>query len=518
MKTINIISGIVLAAGLFVLGSCSSRLDIPQHSVSSIDSYYQTDAEAEEGVTMCYTSFRTLDQTLFNCWWMIKEYLTDDNYNAGEAHTAGAYQMNDYTFSSDISYLNTIYNNLYKLVYNSNVVIEKVTGSSSVMKRAVAEAKVFRAWAYFELVTMWGPAPKVDHLLTDDEYLTPNSTVEELWALIESDLKDAIDSGALTEKSSVSDKTFRITKQYAQALLGKTYLFQKKYGDAATMLENVISSGKYALQADFSTIGTPQATISEESLFKIHYVNDNSNSGTNNNMNWVSMGLRAERFSYTSDWFGPTNTWGFLVPTGDLYDAFVKEEGVDGYRLKNSIMTVDDLISYGATPVMDQNDCEGYWNYKFRVLKSSMIGYFYAPARRVMRYAEVLLLAAEAQLQNGNAGKAADYVNQVRTRAKLPAKGSVTMEDIKTEKRLELFGEGVRYQDLVRWGDAAAKLGTKGQQYPTLVVNGDGTYTVKWTQQNTADKCGWKTGKHEYLPFPATECAVNPNITQNPGW
>jgi hypothetical protein len=135
-----------------------------------------------------------------------------------------------------------------------------------------------------------------------------------------------------------------------------------------------------------------------------------------------------------------------------------------------------------------------------------------------MRYAEVLLLAAEAQLQNGNAGKAAEYVNQVRTRAQLPSKGSVTMDDIKTEKRLELFAEGVRYQDLVRWGDAAAKLGTKGQQYPTLVVNGDGTYTVKWTQQNSADKCGWKAGKHEYLPFPATEVAVNPNIVQNPGW
>lgn len=518
MKTKYIISGIVLAASLLVLGSCSSRLDIPQHSVSSIDSYYQTDAEAEEGVTMCYTSFRTLDNSLFNCWWMIKEYLTDDNYNAGEAHTAGAYQMNDFTFSSDISYINTAYNNLYKLVYNANVVIEKVTGSSAVMKRAVAEAKVFRAWAYFELVTMWGPAPKVDHLLSDDEYLTPNATEEELWTLIETDLKDAIDSGALTEKASVGDKTFRVTKQYAQALLGKAYLFQNKNSDAAAMLDNVINSGKYALQADYSNIGTPQATISEESLFEIHYLNDNTNSGANNNMNWVSMGLRAERFTYdASKWFGAYNTWGFLVPTGDIYNAFVAEEGVNGYRLKNSIMTVEDLISYGATPAMDQNDCEGYWNYKFRVLGSSMIGYFYAPARRVMRYSEVLLLAAEANLLS-NPDKAAKYVNEVRARAQLAPKASVTLEDVKTEKRLELFAEGVRYQDLLRWGDAAAKLGTKGQQFPTLVVNGDGTYSVKWTQANDASKCGWKAGKHEHLPFPATECAVNPNIKQNPGW
>jgi hypothetical protein len=130
---------------------------------------------------------------------------------------------------------------------------------------------------------------------------------------------------------------------------------------------------------------------------------------------------------------------------------------------------------------------------------------------RVMRYAEVLLLAAEAHLNGGDAGKAANYVNQIRTRAKLSTLSSVTMDDVKMEKRLELCDEGCRYQDLIRWGEAASVLGQQGKEI--MGFNG--------TQSNVAfsnTSYGFKAEKHNLLPIPGREILLNDNITQNPGW
>ena len=130
-----------------------------------------------------------------------------------------------------------------------------------------------------------------------------------------------------------------------------------------------------------------------------------------------------------------------------------------------------------------------------------------------MRFAEVLLMAAEACLESGDSSNALAYLNRVRQRAQLPALTAVTLDDIKKEKQCELWMEGCRYQDLIRWGDAARVLSTRGQVRPALLPDG----TVKWDLQQNAS-AGFKTGKHELLPFPATEMNVNRNMKQNPGW
>ena len=124
----------------------------------------------------------------------------------------------------------------------------------------------------------------------------------------------------------------------------------------------------------------------------------------------------------------------------------------------------------------------------------------------------MLLCGAEAHLAAGNASKAAEYVNLVRERAKLPAKASVTLDDIKDEKRLELFGEGTRFQDLLRWGEGA-KMSGNGNKYPQLQVNGQ----VTWVSCNNPTY-GFQSGKHEHLPYPATEIRLNSEIKQNPGY
>jgi type II secretory pathway component PulM len=127
-----------------------------------------------------------------------------------------------------------------------------------------------------------------------------------------------------------------------------------------------------------------------------------------------------------------------------------------------------------------------------------------------MRYAEVLLLAAEAHLQSGESGKALNYVNQIRTRAKLHNLSSVTLDDIKTEKRLELCVEGVRFQDLVRWGDAERMMADQGTKIAAFTLSG-----VDYPFSNANG--GFKA-KNKLLPIPRKELELNPNMVQNENW
>ena len=159
---------------------------------------------------------------------------------------------------------------------------------------------------------------------------------------------------------------------------------------------------------------------------------------------------------------------------------------------------------------------EGYFFWKNQSLREDCItdmSYFQVGQfidLKVMRYAEVLLLAAEAQLQAGNTAKALDYINQIRVRAKEEPLTSVSLSDIKMEERLELCNEAVRYQDLIRWGDAKSALADQGKQVPAFT--GD---AVQWNWQNT--KYGFQD-KNMLLPIPLKELELNPNMVQNAGW
>ena len=127
-----------------------------------------------------------------------------------------------------------------------------------------------------------------------------------------------------------------------------------------------------------------------------------------------------------------------------------------------------------------------------------------------MRYAEVLLMAAEAYLLSNDQTNALKCINEVRTRAKLNALTSVTLNDIKNEKRLELCNESVRYQDLIRWGDAKTILANQGAKIPSLSSTG-----VVWPVEN--QMYGFKD-KNTLLPIPLKETELNSNIQQNNGW
>lgn len=170
-----------------------------------------------------------------------------------------------------------MYTNLYKVIYAANIVLQYVGDDSEVKLRARAEAKVFRAMSYIELISLWGTPPLVDHPLKANEYSQANGNTEALWALVNQDLTEAVNSGNLEEKTSLDNFTYRITKQFAQALLGKAYVFQKNYGAAVTVLDEVINSGKYDLYSDYENIQTTKGEANCESLFESNYVYDANN-------------------------------------------------------------------------------------------------------------------------------------------------------------------------------------------------------------------------------------------------
>lgn len=502
--------------------SCEDKLNIPKHgNMGGQEDFYKTDADAMQALTSLYNSW---GGNYFN-WFFVSNLLADDVWTGGgtRGDNSDMERLNEYTFDTDHGMVASIYSGMYGIIYNANLIIDLVEPDTQVKKQAVAEAKFFRAWANFELVTLYGTAPKVDHLLAPGEYRQANSTPKELWSFVEQDLNDAIDSNILPSKKNVDDSEtgIRVTKEVAQAMLGKAYLFQKKYAEAASILDQVIGSKKYSLwKGDYDKLLHVAGNGSCESMLEVQKRNDAEQGWNLMTMTFLMQGWRTDRLTLTGEAQAAiaTGTYGFMNPRKSLYDAFVAMEGKDGYRLNATIRTYEQVekggVMLNAGAVLPNH--EGYFNWKNRALKEDCIydaSYFQALQYinlRVMRYAEVLLLATEAHVMGGSQQKALAYINEIRDRAHLAPLSAVTLDDVKKEKRLELCMECVRFQDLVRWGDAETVLGNQGGEVPAFEVKG-----VTYPYKNAS--YGFKA-KHNLLPIPLKEMTINPNMVQNEGW
>lgn len=557
MKTRYILMTVI--AGAFSFASCSHLLDIEQHGVEAIGDFYQTDEQVESANAETYNIFRAqpngsgaLNLGFYGSWeWCqiaVKEQLSDNAWGGGENRNdnTDGFQVAEYSFDSENPALEKYYTLLYTLVYRANLVLDNAKeGQSSAIDQYRAEAKVFRAYAYFELTSFWGTPPLVDHVLTPDEYKVNNATPEELWAFMEKDLTEAISSGKLVEKKAVDDKvTWRITKQFAQALLAKVYLWQKKYAEAAAQADAVVASGKYRLmpasEGAYGDMLHVSHNFNSESILQFNRVPDNNTSQgwasftsffgpRGDKMVWTGVGSNTPAGLTAYDVY-ETTCWGIGCPTQDLYDAFMKEEGPNGYRFHESIRGYTAMqkeegwrMKNGAVMCGDS-----VFMWKTRMIKDDRMGLTRNRGKNwtLMRYAEVLLVGAEAHLMNNNTAKAEEYLNMVRDRAQLPEKHGITLDDIKIEKRLELCYEGSRAQDIWRWGDGPAVLGKKGESAHWFKVvwtdDNDPSKDIKTMEYTAtypnANAFGFKAGKNERLPFPMSETIANPNIVQNPGY
>lgn len=516
-----IISFALLFATVCIFSSCEDELDIKKMgNLGAEEDFYKTDADAVAAITSCYVDLGNM----FDVMMSTANLLSDDIWCGGAQKNDNSQRedLGAYTFGPTNENIQSLFTDLYTMIYHANQVIEKFDSyDTDVKKRALAEAYFFRGFANFYLGAFFGKASIVDHLLETDEYAQPNSAPGALFEQAAKDFEAALESDNMASKTDININLTRATKEAAESYLGKTYVFLKEWDKAVNVLDKVINSGLYKLyDGPYENLLHSSTDYCCENILEWNNVVDYANLNFGNQF-YIYNGYRGELYNWNNkgEYQNLSNSgWGFYNPTSSLYNAFKSEEGTDGYRLNNSIKTYDQLKSIGLTILSGKilHGHEGYWDWKFRLLTSDYIvyGMFATVNYRHMRYAEVLLLAAEANLNNGNATKAAEYLNRVRERAHLEPKSNITMDDVKIEKRLELFEEGCRWMDLVRWGDAATVLADKGK----TIMGFDADKESAVVEYKNSTSNGFVSGKNEVLPIPETEVTLNKNIVQNPGW
>ena len=539
MKALKYMAGVILAA--LALSSCQKELDIPQKGVLDMDEYYATAGpeEAESLIARVYDLYLDVPEGAQATIFM--DILSDDMYAGGNSFTDNSndYQManNLICTSSDWAFKN-VYPALYKIIYYCNLIIERIPETSDArVNRVKAEANFMRSICLFQAIRWWGTPPFADHVYASDEIYAPNGNTAEMIEWILKNLKDASDKlPAISAMGAQQEFGARVSKHAALAYMGKVALwYGTKINDknmvarAIDPLKTVIMSGLYDLIDDPSQLGRPAADFCKEYIFEHNASESDGYPAYQADNRHIWRTPRPEHMNLPDQLY-PMG-WGFCVPTGD-FGRFLEshEGGVEKPRFKASILTYDQIVDMSYTLTSGPGvfaagipHCEGYFNAKTLLYREdiiSMPGWWkYSKSNVVyMRYAEVLLLYAEAQfVANGDAdGSGADALNVVRRRAQIPEVGALTYQIIKDERRAELFAEQERYFDLVRWGDAATALKDKGKKWYTFYGYKPGTkeWRVESVQGNGK---GWDD-KYNLLPFPYEQVAANKNLVQNPNW
>ena len=588
---------------LLAVASCEKNLDIPQKGVTAYETFYKTDEDCEAALTAAYAQFASnvVSQNGSSIYTHYKACLNncgDDMYAAGSNFGDNDFMaaLNEFRYDTGNAPIEHLYQRLFMANYACNLVIDNFKdglpegGPTATTKRAVAEARTIRAYIYFLLTALWDTPPFIDHVITDglpynsDKDPENPMSHEDLLKWVAAECEAAIPD--LEERKSTSDKdaTVKMTKGFAWAVEGKALLFAKDYAGAKTALKKVIDSGKYALVPgekyweNFHVEGD----CNEEKIFEAN-IEYNSGIGAWSGMIQRSTWMEANIWNWRSDHFvagaapqskytGGVDGWGGLGVPQWFGDEFFANDG-HSYRFDATLIHVDDAVygmEYGDAVVDDAtgkkvNDLtleqkkaskaigiadpkdglygQSFWLPFKQLVRATDAGAYGNNVRLnnnvVMRYAEVLLLYAEACLQTNDAAQAKWAVNEIQKRA-----GSKTISDnvdmnvLKKEKSYELWLEGSRWLDLLRWGDTE-RVKKAGQDVPKLFdklhrAPQSTDQGIKWENGTEANSrfytvstheaidakwtVGFVQGKHDFFPYPTTVMSKNPNIVQNPGW
>jgi len=508
---------------LLLLPACSDDfLEVDPAGRLSSDVYPMSDDEAFSTIIGAYNLMQWNYGRDWNSVWLAKNLPADDCNAGSSASDQLPYQnLDDFKNEADNTVVTAIWEGFYKTINHCNTILAKVEPTNSLRKQLVAEAKSIRAWNYFELVVLFGDVPFfTENAETVEEFHTPRTAKATIYEQIEKDLKEAIVD--LPLKSALPDnQKFRVSKGTAQSILGKVYLYQEKWEEAHTVLSDVIATEgtEYDLLPDFTDVWRRTGELGKESVFEILYTDqegyDWGNFGwggaAESNIHVQLMGPRAPFFSKL-DTIGIVPGWGFNLPTAAIGEAF-EAMGDNGPRYKASIMSQAEFEAAGGyiQPdtieggiVVPAHDYEGYLRIKYTThatetntsTPGAVAELNYDINWRLIRYADVLLMAAEAYNEDSKPAQAVVELNKVRARAGLDPTTASSQDDVReaiiNERQLELAFEASRYWDLVRWGKASEVLGPLG-----FVAN-----------------------KHELFPIPQTEILSNNAIDQsdqNPG-
>ena len=476
----------------FSVISCDDYVDYDPSETYTIvaDDYFTSSSDYESALVGVYDVTQWI---LYNV--MIGEIASDNSLAGGESATdvIGLQKIDDMLHDPENDQLTSIWQFMYEGVNRANYLFENKDKLDFTRKDELyGEVHFLRAFFYFELVKIFGDVPLFTNsrLTAVDSGTLQRSSASDVYAQIESDLNAAIT--ALPAEKSVNGRATSFT---AHALLGKVYLYQDKFDQAAAILDPLV--GAYTLPESPSSVFLKSGENGAESVYEIQHTKDSNwwawdyvPQGTEGNFAVIHHGIRG----YVGDVY--QSGWSFNVPTQDLVDAFPAGDKRKDASVLDIVKWADDTgAEYG-----EGYEHTGYFNHKYiprQGESSAQQELNFGTNYRAIRYADVLLMAAEANNRKSSPDTQAaqNYLNEVRKRAfgnesnASSSTGATLTQEIWDERRLELAGEGHRFFDLVRTGQASTVL----------------------------QSIGFQAGKHEVFPIPQKEIDIS-NLTQNNGY
>jgi hypothetical protein len=489
----------VLLVISFAQGCQKEFLDRKPLGQLTFDTFFQNEEQAVQATNAVYNQYRAFDcaaLSLLAC----SDIISDDADKGSVPNDEVPIQdIDDFIAGPSNSHFNAIWRGHYRAIARANLAILNIPNvdmDAQLRDRLVGECRFLRAHSYLLLVQWFGDLPIITEPLEESEYYAQErQPVAAVYAQIEADLTAAI--AVLPEKNAYAPKDLgRATKGAAKGLLAKLYMLKKDYALAERYCLEIIQSNQYSLVPKYTDIFTQPYENGSESLFEIQAAAYPS----------PVAGPGASPYNMVQGVRGTPNLgWGFNRPSDNLVAAY--ENALDPRR-KATIINEGDQLPDGT--VVQDNPGILYARYNKKAWVPSHSGLQdNGPGNiRILRYADILLLAAEALNENNKQTEALNYLNQVRKRARdsspVPLPGllpnltitdqALLRERIYRERRVELAMEQHRWFDLLRWGRAASVMQALG-------------------------KVNFVAGKNELLPVPQTEIDLTGGkILQNSGY
>ena len=488
--------GLLLGAG-----SCKkSFLNVSPEGSTLEDNYYQTPDEAFAGLVAAYNPLSWTVVSSYAPKMVLLTLASDEAYAGGgsSSDNPGFQAWNTYTLQAATPNVPPdLWSRNFTGIARVNTMLTKINGvpglTTDLQARYTAEMQFLRAYYYFDLVREFGNVPLITTVLSQSQWFTEvQAKPADVYAQIEKDLNAAIPNLPATVPSATEGG--RVTKGAAQALLGKVIIYENdnsRMQEAASDLEQVNTSPNYQLLSNYASIFDPGNKFNAESIFEIVHTNQAGKTWGNwpnfdGNVGVQMVGPRG----YTGPTFESSAAgYGFCPISLDLVNALQGDP-----RYAATIVNIDSLSKAGVCTYSP-----GYMNTGYFVRKYAPLAAYQGTVGNIelnwtndeieIRLADTYLLESEALIRGGgDQGRAQQLLDAVRARVGLPSV-PVTLPNIYNERRLELATEGHRWFDLVRTGQAASVLASKGFQ----------------------------ANKNEVLPIPLVELN-NTKLVQNPGY
>lgn len=435
----------LIAVFSLLITSCTKQfIEILPVDTITVDGLFKTDKDFQDAVVGIYGIYQDQYQNMY----YFGDIRADDTWDELVKGTAGA--VDNFTLANDDGLLITTWRNYYKAITRANTLLEKISTADATVvtnkNRHIGETEFLRALAYFDLVRIFGDVPLVTKSLSIDEsYKTPREKVAKIYD--EVIIKDLLDAESKLPEKYTGTNVGRATKGAARALLGKVYLTRKDFVKAEAKLQEVTTMG-YALLPNWADLWDyTKNEHHSEYIYDIEY----------------EQGLGGEGSVYTNR-FTPkvTSMIAFYGIAGSVDDQNTPHQVLfDLFQAKDKRKDITASKGYtDATgkyiPILiSSNNMSAYTRkYITRITTAND-----SPANwKVIRYADVLLMYAEARNENGKTASALPLLNQIRTRAGVDPYSTLTQAEMRDkivlERRMELAFEGHRWFDLVRTGQA----------------------------------------------------------------